>query len=35
VICKVVEGIKDIPEKDVIPPLKNTEVETMEDAENE
>lgn len=35
VICKVVEGIKDKSEKDVIPPLKNTEVETMEGAENE
>ena len=35
VICKVVEGIKDKSEKNVIPPLKNTEVETMEDTENE
>lgn len=35
VICKVVEGIKDRSEKNVIAPLKNTEVETMEDTENE
>ena len=35
VICKVVEGKKDKSEKNVIPPLKNTEVETMEDTENE
>lgn len=35
VICKVVEGIKDKSGKNVIPPLKNQEVETMEGAENE